>query len=104
MDRVSFTVLGLPRPRDLGFRRSIILAAKRAFGSRKFWEEVWIKMEFRFNASTKARVKGDIDNYIKNVLDGLTGIAFEDDSQVSGVNAYWIDFESEGVWVEVEGD
>ncbi len=61
-------------------------------------------MEFRFNASTKARVKGDIDNYIKNVLDGLTGIAFEDDSQVSGVNAYWIDFESEGVWVEVEGD
>jgi len=101
---VSFEIDGLPRPKDLVFRKSISLAAKATFGTRRFWDEVWVRMELRFNTSTKLRVKGDIDNYIKNVLDGLTGIAFEDDSQVSGVTAYWINFQMEGMWIEVEGD
>lgn len=27
-------------------------------------------------------LKGDIDNYVKTILDGLNGVAWEDDSQV----------------------
>lgn len=34
---------------------------------------------------------GDIDNLIKTVLDGLNGVAFNDDAQICGITAhkYW---------------
>lgn len=48
--------------------------------------------------------KPDIDNIAKSVLDGLNGVAYEDDKQVVGltINKYWgyID----GVYVEIIED
>ena len=37
--------------------------------------------------------KPDLDNVVKSVLDGLTGVAWEDDAQVSRISAskYWYD-------------
>lgn len=32
-----------------------------------------------------SRLRGDVDNYIKTVLDGLNGVAWEDDKQVISV-------------------
>ena len=34
-----------------------------------------------------SRLRGDVDNYLKTVMDGLNGIAWEDDKQVFAVEA-----------------
>jgi len=32
-----------------------------------------------------SRLRGDVDNYLKTVMDGLNGVAWEDDKQVMAV-------------------
>jgi crossover junction endodeoxyribonuclease RusA len=39
------------------------------------------------SARGETKLRGDIDNYVKSVLDGLNGIAFTDDSLVLAVKA-----------------
>lgn len=36
----------------------------------------------RVDLDTKTKLRGDLDNYIKTVLDALNGVAWRDDSQV----------------------
>ena len=47
-------------------------------------------------------VKPDLDKLIRAVLDGLTGVAYVDDSQVITIKARKIYTEREGVWIGIE--
>jgi len=41
----------------------------------------------RVDVDVKTKLRGDIDNYVKTILDGLNGVAWKDDSQVVKVTA-----------------
>lgn len=47
-------------------------------------------------------VKPDLDKLVRAVLDGLTGVAYDDDSQVVILQARKTYGEVEGVWIEIE--
>ncbi len=34
----------------------------------------------------ESKLRGDVDNYAKSILDGLNGVAFQDDKQVHILN------------------
>lgn len=36
----------------------------------------------RVDLDTTSKLRGDLDNYVKTVLDALNGVAWKDDSQV----------------------
>lgn len=36
----------------------------------------------RMDVDSTSRLRGDLDNYIKTILDALNGVAWDDDSQV----------------------
>lgn len=44
--------------------------------------KVSVKEEMRSGVLRPIRARGDVDNYVKSVLDGLNGFAFADDRQV----------------------
>ena len=39
----------------------------------------------RLDLDTASKLRGDLDNYIKTVLDALNGVAWKDDSQVARI-------------------
>ena len=47
-------------------------------------------------------VKPDLDKLIRAVLDGLTGVAYEDDSQVITITARKVYGDKEGAWIGIE--
>lgn len=74
-----------------------------SYGARHYFDDSYIRIKIRFkfevprSYSKKKRnealegklrpTKGDIDNYIKSVLDGLNGKAFKDDRYIYGLLA-----------------
>ena len=61
---------------------------------------VWYEIPQSWTKKRKAETllkphtqKPDLDNVVKSILDGLTGVAWEDDAQVSRISAskYWND-------------
>lgn len=72
-------------------------------------EPIDLKITFSFirpkSVSAKSRpyhiVKPDLDKLTRAVLDGLTNVAYKDDSQVMRITASKIYSEDEYIWIEV---
>jgi crossover junction endodeoxyribonuclease RusA len=96
------------RATDLAVWRADIARNAEVFGYTPVSGGVKVSCSFVFlkPKSVKDRnlpwVKPDLDKLVRAVLDGLTGVAYEDDSQVVIVEAKKTYGEREGVWLEIE--
>jgi crossover junction endodeoxyribonuclease RusA len=92
---------------DLAVWRADIARNAEAQGLRPVLGPVKISCNFIFHRPKSAatrqfpHVKPDLDKLIRAVLDGLTGVAYDDDSQVVLISAAKTYGNNEGVWVEV---
>lgn len=67
-----------------------------AAGGKKFDGNVMISVTFMkermhvviTSVKEESSLRGDLDNYLKSLLDGLNGIAYEDDGQVVNIRAF----------------
>jgi Holliday junction resolvase RusA-like endonuclease len=69
--------------------RDAVAEAKVSFGDAPVGVEIWIEADclwvdvYELEESVRpVGIRGDIDNYIKSVCDGLQPVAFDDDRQV----------------------
>ena len=68
---------------------------------------IHVSLTFVFRAPKSVKrpapwVKPDLDKLIRAVLDGLTGVAYEDDSQVITITARKVYGDKEGAWIGIE--
>ena len=96
------------RATDLAVWRADIARNAEVHGYKPVQGGVKVSCSFVFNKPKSAKernypwVKPDLDKLIRAVLDGLTGVAYEDDSQVVLLQANKTYGEREGVWLEIE--
>jgi crossover junction endodeoxyribonuclease RusA len=90
------------------WRADIALAAKRA-GCQPIESPIIVTMRFRVKKPKSVKrqyptVAPDLDKYIRAVNDGLTGVAFADDSQVIKIIASKEYAENPGVDIEISDE
>jgi len=90
------------------WRADIALAAKVA-GCKPIDSPIIITMRFRVKKPKTVKrdyptVAPDLDKYIRAVNDGLTGVAFKDDSQVIHITASKVYSDNPGVDIEVSDE
>lgn len=96
------------RATDLAVWRADIARNAELCGYKPITGGVKVTCNFVFHKPKSAKdrnlpwVKPDLDKLIRAVLDGLTGVAYEDDSQVVLIQANKTYGEREGVWLEIE--
>lgn len=99
------------RAADLAVWRANIARECRATGITKQVDgSVWLRLVF-FSMPPKTvkreepYVRPDLDKLIRAVLDGLTGVAYDDDCQVTQIEAekhYCNEFQTDpGVWITI---
>jgi len=87
------------------WRANIANAAKLA-GCTPILDPIEITMKFRVKRPKSVKrdyptVAPDLDKYIRGALDGLTGVAYHDDSQVIDIKAQKVYSEAPGVDIEI---
>ena len=95
------------RATDLAVWRADIARNAELFGFTPIAEAVRVEMDFVMSKPKSAKrlfpsVKPDLDKLVRAVLDGLTGVAYEDDSQVVLIKATKTYGEVQGVWIKIE--
>ena len=83
-------------------RRVGIVAALHIPGPLTGWiqAKIWISLPMTKSGSERLN-GGDLDNYAKSILDGLQGVAFIDDKQISRLTVERVDGGLEG-WAAVD--
>lgn len=95
------------RATDLAVWRADIARNAELFGFKPTANAVKVEMDFVMAKPKSAKrlfpsVKPDLDKLIRAVLDGLTGVAYEDDSQVVLIKSTKTYGENQGVWIKIE--
>lgn len=95
------------RATDLAVWRADIARNAELFGFKPITSAVRVEMDFVMSKPKSAKrmfpsVKPDLDKLIRAVLDGLTGVAYEDDSQVVLIKSTKTYGETQGVWIKIE--
>jgi crossover junction endodeoxyribonuclease RusA len=93
--------------RELELWRGTIAAIARGTNITKIQVGVDIELLFIFNKPKTVKrnepyVRPDLDKLIRAVLDGLTGVAYEDDQQVVCITAQKAYGETEGVHIKIK--
>lgn len=94
------------RAQDLALWRADIARNADVRGYKPIMGGVSVELHFVFKKPKSVTrslpwVKPDIDKLVRAVLDGLTGVAYEDDCQVVTLSASKHYGENEGVWIGV---
>lgn len=92
--------------RELALWRGTIAAMARSTNITKIQVGVDMELLFVFNRPKTVKrdepyVRPDLDKLIRAVLDGLTGVAYEDDQQVVRLTAQKAYGETEGVHIKI---
>jgi len=92
--------------RELALWRGTIAAIARSTNITKIQVGVDMDLLFIFNKPKTVKrsepfVRPDLDKLIRAVLDGLTGVAYEDDQQVVRLTAQKAYGETEGVYITI---
>jgi len=95
------------RSQDLALWRADIARNAELFGFKPIASAVKVELDFIMARPKSAKrafpsVKPDLDKLIRAVLDGLTGVAYEDDSQVILIQSSKTYGEKQGVWIGIE--
>ena len=95
------------RSQELALWRADIARNAELFGFKPIASAVKVELDFVMNRPRSAKrvfpsVKPDLDKLIRAVLDGLTGVAYEDDSQVILIQSSKTYGEKQGVWIGIE--
>lgn len=95
------------RSQDLALWRADIARNAELFGFKPVSSAVKVELDFIMARPKSAKrafpsVKPDLDKLIRAVLDGLTGVVYEDDSQVILIQSSKTYGEKQGVWIGIE--
>jgi crossover junction endodeoxyribonuclease RusA len=95
------------RSQDLALWRADVARNAELFGFKPIASAVKVELDFIIARPKSAKrafpsVKPDLDKLIRAVLDGLTGVAYEDDSQVILIQSSKTYGEKQGVWIGIE--
>ncbi len=95
------------RSQDLALWRADIARNAELFGFKPIASAVKVQLDFVMSKPKSAKrafpsVKPDLDKLVRAVLDGLTGVVYEDDSQVILISASKTYGDNQGVWIGIE--
>lgn len=96
------------RAADLAAWRADIARLATGAGYRPIQGGVKVSCQFVYNRPKSAATRGmpwvkpDLDKLVRAVLDGLTGVAYDDDCQVVLISASKVYGAVQGVWIEIE--
>ena len=48
-------------------------------------DNIWVQL---ISVKEESKLRGDVDNYVKSLLDGLNGVAYDDDKQIVNLKAF----------------
>ena len=95
------------RAADLAVWRADIARNAELFGFKPVSTSIKVEIDFIFQRPKSSQrpfptVAPDLDKLIRAVLDGLTGVAYEDDSQVILIQATKTYGQNVGAWIGIE--